>query len=221
MAGKITHRHGTHPSRIGSMVPNVDLSTHDLSTLSAYVGHALDDAGRSAVVEFIQVIRCLIQEATITNQDVSATLANIGAGAISAQDAMADCDERTEIELHLALRRIEVTDFSMATPDQIRAAALLAGACLPKKSNGRPETIHRKIFYGRVPALFQHLGGNALSISVNERGEATPLVSFARYLLDFVELDHEGFSLPEPSTIAKELRKVLAHPLQGRGLSPD
>lgn len=206
MAGKITHKNGVHPSRIGSFVEGFDLSLPHRTTLEGYVGRSICDDDAKMIEEFVEYIRSLKYDDRINSQDVRATLTSIGNSKDGAAKAYRQCDSLTLAQIDNGLRKIGIYNFSTPTDNQIRAAALLALADLTDGTNGRPRSFYRNTFYDDVVTVWHNAGGSDDAVWEDLDGGTTPLVLFATYLLQMIEPD----TCPGYSTIAKSIRKVIA-----------
>jgi len=210
MAGKITFKAGTHPSREGGWATPVALSPEHVSNLRATLGRDLTDAECLMIARTLTTIQC-VREAmagdAVTHQEIKETLTAIAkADDTEVQQAFNDCDDTTESLIQDAIAEQMQIEFSTwHPPERIRAAAKLALCALATGKAGPKIKGYRIVFAKAVPRLWQQLGCTNMGIyEANEVG--SPLVTFATELLKIIEPE----TCPSLSIVAKLLRKVSA-----------
>lgn len=213
MSGKPTFRNGRHPSRdAGGWITPVSFSTADIETLNDILGRKLTNEEINRIATMLGSLQIHAPaEKTVNHQDIIKTLKGMSnADDTEIQRMFAHCDDTTEALLEEAIH----VDMGVPLPDAypaayasglIRGAALNALRNLPRGKDGARVLWHRMLFAQAVRALWADLGRQDDAVWENN-GNTTPFVQFAWRLLDIVEPD----TCPDPSNVAKLLRKVIA-----------
>ncbi len=213
MAGKITFRNGTHPSRFGALVEPVKLTDKQLAGLNKLVGRSitLDEVTRiENLLENTKSMRDA--DDPIAAQDVKATLKAISRLDDDAiHDALDHCDEHTLTAITCALHQMGepvLGEFARFRPAKLRAAALLImyhndGQQLKGKDGPRVKVY--QIIFAHAFAEIWHAMTDVPMMWWEANDSASPAVSAAQLLLEAIGVH---LSL---STIAG-FRKVIAKP---------
>lgn len=207
MAGKITFRHGVHPSRVGGWVQPVKLTDAQLVSLGNYLGRAISGDEVRCIEDTLETVKGMRDaETPIGSQDVTATLQAITRAADDdIHRALKHCDEHTHALMTGALHQMGEAvpwEFARFRPLKLRMAAGHA-LTTAKGQDGRPVKGHRIIFARAFAEIWLAMTGAPVK-PWETNDEASPDVKAAQLLLEAIG---EPLSL---SPVAKLLRKVIA-----------
>lgn len=207
MAGKITFRHGMHPSRVGGWVQPVKLTDAQLASLGNYVGRSVTADEALYIEDMLETVKGMRDaETPIGSQDVVATLTAITRAADDdIHRALAHCDEHTRALMTGALHQMGESvpwEFARFRPLKLRMAAGHA-LTTAQGRDGRPVKGYRIIFARAFAEVWLAMTGAPVKPwETNDSASAD--VRAAQMLLEAIG---DPLSL---SPVAKLLRKVIA-----------
>lgn len=206
MAGKNTFKDGLHHTRIGRVVPNVELTLADWDELHSASSHAFDQQNRDEINHRLSMFREEFKwnRENPSFQDVKRTLkAILNSTPDEAVIAARNCDAYTIAYMDDASWRLMgLRKFADEIPgEQVKTAAALALENLPSIVGGRPSKSHLKRLAEYCYELWQATGNDSAKAWHNGYGDSSPIVRFAVPLFAKVQ----GFE-QDPSHIAALLR---------------
>lgn len=212
MSGKITFKHGLHPSRVGAFEPAIALSERALLALAAHIGRQLSPEEIERTEDVLGGV-CGLRKSSdrVTAQDVRKTLEAIACAHDDAIFvAVQNCDATTHAyivaALHKMTRRmgLKAWEFDAFEPAMLRAGALAALSNMPAGREGRPSKDGHRLYFARnFVALWRDLTGTEPTTSATP-STVSPAVQCAQCLLA------ASGEVIDASQVAKMLRKVIA-----------
>ena len=211
MAGKSTDRNDPHPSQVGCFVEGVTLNEQSRAEIAELIGRALSRAEWEELEDWLAIVKhmeeCRADRVPI--RDTAKALKKLGSIARKDDEefraALARDDETNAFimaELHKLYRGLGLQpwNFDAFTPEQLRAAVLLAQHSLPKDTAGRPEK--RTTFAAGFVQLWRDWTGKEPSTSSHELSGNSADVECAQILAEAIG------DVVDASAMAKSLRRA-------------